>query len=194
MMWIIGGIGACALALASDVAAEKTHRMAKQVTGALAAAVFAVSLGGALIFTEHLSLPPWTRPLGAVMTVTGGILLYRSLVYELRPARPYRSPGHGLGTVTTGTYALVRHPGVLWFSTLLVGLVLLSHARLLLIATPLWIAADVIYVLIQDRFFFPRTLAGYRAYQRRTPFLIPTRVSFRRCLQTWHATGQFNVL
>jgi hypothetical protein len=43
---------------------------------------------------------------------------------------------------------------------------------------------DLLHVYVQDRFFFPKTISGYRAYQAATPFLLPTQASFRRCVAT----------
>ena len=45
-----------------------------------------------------------------------------------------------------------------------------------------WTAMDVLHVWVQDRFFFPRSIDGYREYQNATPFLIPDARSAGRCL------------
>ncbi|MEG0755259.1 MAG: hypothetical protein RR450_02585 [Oscillospiraceae bacterium] len=47
----------------------------------------------------------------------------------------------------------------------------------------LFTAADVLYVVIQDRYIFPKTLSGYADYQKTTPFLIPTPTSLRAMLR-----------
>jgi protein-S-isoprenylcysteine O-methyltransferase Ste14 len=88
--------------------------------------------------------------------------------------------------VKTGTYALVRHPGVLWFGLLLFSLVLISRSQLLLVAAPVWLVIDVLYAWVQDRFFFERMFPGYGAYRAETPMFIPTRRSILRC---WGSMG-----
>ena len=87
----------------------------------------------------------------------------------------------GKKLVKTGTYALVRHPGVLWLGLLLSSLVLISRSRLLFIATPVWLLMDVLYVWRQDELFFGRMFPGYEACREETPMLIPTRQSILRC-------------
>jgi protein-S-isoprenylcysteine O-methyltransferase Ste14 len=86
--------------------------------------------------------------------------------------------------VKTGTYALVRHPGVLWFGLFLLALVGVSRSKLLLIAAPLWFLLDVLWVWIQERFYFNQMFPGYEQYKRETPMLIPTRESIVRCVKT----------
>jgi len=46
---------------------------------------------------------------------------------------------------------------------------------------------DVLYVWVQERFFFHRQFAGYVQYQQETPMLIPTRASVGRC---WRTVGR----
>jgi hypothetical protein len=58
--------------------------------------------------------------------------------------------------------------------------VLVSRSRLLLVATPVWLFMDVLYVWVQDRFFFWRMFPGYEQYKKKTPVLIPTPTSIVR--------------
>jgi protein-S-isoprenylcysteine O-methyltransferase Ste14 len=63
-------------------------------------------------------------------------LLVYSLFFEIPFQQTYVDARVGDELVKTGTYALVRHPGALWFALLPVSLSLVSRARLLLIAAP----------------------------------------------------------
>ena len=45
----------------------------------------------------------------------------------------------------------------------------------------LFFVLDGLYVLWQDIWVFPRSIAGYAAYRQRTPFLVPTPRSVRAC-------------
>jgi len=72
--------------------------------------------------------------------------------------------------VTTGTYALCRHPGVLWLTLFLAALAAATASRDLAVATPIWIAADVIHVVRQEkRYLIPLFGAQYVAYQTQSP-------------------------
>jgi hypothetical protein len=79
---------------------------------------------------------------------------------------------------------LTRHPGILWYALGLISLILISQRQLILLAAPIWLLMDVLYVWLQDRFFFPRMFPDYPRYQRETPMLIPNRTSIARCLTT----------
>lgn len=117
-----------------------------------------------------------------------GLAFLCLLVYTLFFALPFKKTyvkEDGKPTVyTSGIYALCRHPGVLWL-TLFYGFMWLATAQTIMLwAFLLFSLLDLIYVILQDKWIFPITLNGYEAYQKSTPFLIPTYRSFRRCFQT----------
>ena len=112
------------------------------------------------------------------------LLLVYSLFLEIPFAKTYVGEGVGDQLITTGTYALVRHPGVLWLALFLLALVLVSGSRLLLIAAPAWIAADVLYVWLQEKLFLREVFPGYEAYRQETPMLLPSWKSMGRCYKT----------
>jgi len=91
--------------------------------------------------------------------------------------------------IKTGTYALVRHPGVIWYVLFLIALLLISRSRLLLIALPIWVFMDVLYVFIQEKFYFPHMFPGYGEYKKETPMLIPNRKSFSSFLASFGKRG-----
>jgi protein-S-isoprenylcysteine O-methyltransferase Ste14 len=94
--------------------------------------------------------------------------------------------GVGGKLITTGLYALVRHPWIHCFTLLLLSLVLVSRSSLLLIASPIWILLDIVLVVVQDKFFFDRMFDGYTHYRKETPMLVPNRRSintFINCLK-----------
>lgn len=107
------------------------------------------------------------------------VLLCRALFFAL----PAKEAYHGGGQlVSTGWYALCRHPGALCFAGTTLCLWGLLQTPGATVALLLWNAAEFFYVLWQDRFLFPRTIAGYEEYRRETPFLIPTAASLRAAL------------
>ena len=134
---------------------------------------------------ERLSLPFGLSYVGWPLFGLASLAMIYSLFLEIPFKRTYVAEGTGNKLVTTGTYALVRHPWVLWYALLLISLILISQRQLILLAAPIWLLMDVLHVWTQDRFFFPRMFPDYPRYQRETPMLIPNRTSIARCLTTF---------
>lgn len=177
---ILLGIASFVLAFGFDLAALKNDgaRSRLLAVGAAGAGLLAhgAAACGPALFPASLQV---TVP-GTILTGASLYLLYRSLYAEL-PAGTYRAEGHGpREVVRTGTYALCRHPGFLWYCGALAGLFLLSRSQWLLCAAPFWITADLGLAAAEDRLVFPRLLAGYDRYRLDTPFLLPNRRSLSR--------------
>lgn len=130
-------------------------------------------------------VPVALRILGWLFTGIFLVLLVFSLFLEIPLAQSYRKTTGMRHVTQTGTYALVRHPGVLWFFFLTLSLVPASGSVWLLAAVPLWTVLNVCLVLVEDKIFFPEIFgAEYRQYTHRVPFLIPTPSSVRACLSS----------
>lgn len=133
-----------------------------------------------------LPLPIWSTWLGWGLLLISLVLLIYSLFVNLPFRKTYIATGVGDKLITTGLYALVRHPGVIWFIPFMLSLILVSKSSLLLIATPIFILLDILLVIIQDKFLFSQMFDGYDRYQRETPMLLPNRKSanaFISCLR-----------
>ncbi len=122
--------------------------------------------------------------LGWAMAVMFACLWLYSMFGEIPFAKTYLGAGHGDRLVTTGTYALCRHPTVLWYGMILCGLLLATRSIDLLVAAPIWLAADALYVWAEEKLFLRRMFADYEQYQRQTPMLLPTGGSVRCWLRT----------
>lgn len=131
-----------------------------------------------------MTLPAWVTAFGILLSLSGAFLLAYSLVIEIPFQSTYLAPGAPSRLITTGTYALTRHPGVLWLAVFLAGILLANRSLALLSAAPVWLGLDILYVWLQDRYFFPKQFPDYGDYRRQTPMLIPTRESLARCLYT----------
>ncbi len=129
--------------------------------------------------------PAWTSFVGWPLLLASTVLLVNSLFIEIPFAATYARPGVGDRLITTGTYALVRHPGVLWFALWMLAWVLVSRVRLMLVAAVTWSLLNILYVWLQEKLLFWRMFLGYAAYQKETPMLVPTLRSLRQCLRTW---------
>ncbi len=139
---------------------------------------------------ERFWMPVWlTVAGGTILPLALGLLVY-SMFLELPFRRTYIQSQSDPSLITTGTYALVRHPTFLWFAIVIVSLVLLTHSQALLIALPIWLALDTLWVLLQDKLSLPRAFPGYRDYQTTTPMIVPNRQSLRACLSTIRSTRE----
>jgi protein-S-isoprenylcysteine O-methyltransferase Ste14 len=180
---LLGGL-AFLVAFSFDFAALKGIAYLKQIIGLVFGSLFGFALLMVCLKTGRFPLPHWLSWAGwPLLILSAGLLVY-SIFLEIPFRQTYALNGVGDKLIKTGTYALVRHPGVLWFGLFLLALVAVSRSRLLLIAAPLWFLLDVLWVWIQERFYFSQMFPGYGQYKRETPMLIPTRESVARCVKT----------
>lgn len=185
-------LGAVAFVIAGffDVAALRRIPFLKQAVGLTVVLLFGYSLVMVALHPVKLEIPALLSYVGWPFLVVAVFLLVYSLFLEIPFWQTYAADGVGNSLVRTGTYALVRHPGVLWLGLFLLALVAVSGSRLLLLATPVWLLMDALYVWVQERFFFERMFPGYGEYAKETPMLIPTRGSVVRCWRTMRNWGR----
>lgn len=184
MRYILVGSLAFLIAYFFDLAAIKRIRYLKQIIGMMYALLFGYAVYGVCFESEKFALSACAVGAGWPLFLISSALLIYSVFLEIPFKTTYATDGHKQELVTTGTYALTRHPGVLWFGLLMLALTAISRSKLLLVAAPIWFALDVLYVWIQDRFYFPVMFPGYQEYKRETPMLIPTKKSFIKCVRT----------
>jgi len=190
MAQILLGALAFALAFAFDWASWRRIPYLKALLGLAAAATFGVSLAWTLAAPGRYEWPAWAALVGWPLLLVAVALLVYSLGIEIPFTTTYAKRGVGDNLVTTGTYALVRHPGVLWFCLWMLSLVLVSRGRLMLLAGVVWSVLDAVYVWLQEVFLFVRMFPGYAAYRQATPMLLPTPGSVRECLRTLPVRGR----
>lgn len=180
------GLGALAFLTAGlfELASLRRIPYLKQVSGVVVILLFTYALVRAALHPEKLLVPGWLSAAGWLLAALFTFLLIYSLFLEIPFRKTYADEGASEELVKTGTYALVRHPGVLWLTGLLIALVLASRSRLLLLAVPVWVLMDVLYVWVQDRYIFRQQFVGYGQYQKETPMLVPTPASIGRCWRT----------
>jgi protein-S-isoprenylcysteine O-methyltransferase Ste14 len=184
MAQLLLGAVALALALAFDWVSLLRIAHVKPILGLASAATFTAALAWTLATPGRFDWPAWTAPAGWVLLAAGSLLLVYSFFIEIPCAATYARQGTSGKLVTTGTYALVRHPGVLWLGLTFAGLTLISRGHLMAVASVVWLALDAIYVWLQETLLFHKMFPGYAAYQRTTPMLVPTPTSVSRCLRT----------
>lgn len=99
-------------------------------------------------------------------------LLFWSVFIEIGAERKK----HGLGpadVISSGSYGLCRHPGFWWFAILIIALGILkgfsANFPTILIMTGL----DLLLIIFQDSYTFPKVFRDYDDYRKAVPFLVP---------------------
>ena len=162
-----------------DIVALKKSSLLKPVTWASGCAVLVYSIVRLFLGEQRFAVPFSVSLTGWILLIFSAAMLAWSLFINLPFRKTYVSPGIGDRLVTTGLYALVRHPGVHWFSLAMVALALIAGSVQMLIAVPVFIGLDVVLVFVQDRWVFPRMFRDYPQYRQVTPMLIPNRHSLK---------------
>jgi protein-S-isoprenylcysteine O-methyltransferase Ste14 len=131
--------------------------------------------------SSHVAIPQPIERVASVVAILGFLGMLYSIGVEIPLRRAWINRGHLDELVTSGTYSISRHPGVLWAAVWIPSAAVGAGSRDLLLWWPVLLAADILHVWIQDRFFLPRAFGGaYHAYQREVPFLISVPGVFRR--------------
>jgi len=171
-----------------DIVSLKRLPVAKPFTWALGSSLLIYALMMAYLQPHKLPLPIWSTWLGWALFTISVLLLIYSLFINLPFRKTYIATDVSGKLIRTGLYALVRHPGVHWFTLLMLSLILVSRSSLLLIAAPIFILLDIVLVIVQDKFFFSRMFDGYDSYRRETPMLVPNRHSINAFLHSLKQT------
>ncbi len=126
--------------------------------------------------------------------MAGGVFFLCLLVYTLFFALPFETTyveeSKYREAYTEGIYALCRHPGVLWFGGFYLCAAALWKSTEGILFSVTVVILDVLYVVFQDAYSFPKTFSNYGEYRKSTPFLIPNRRSIARCRNHWRGAGR----
>lgn len=116
-----------------------------------------------------------------IATISLLLLIYSVFIEVGRNTYQYKNENR---LITTGTYALSRHPGVLWlFLVYLFGAIYFQN-YFVLYAGLIWTAVNIIYVIIQEKFIFTKLFDNYGSYIESTPMLVPSLESLEKCITT----------
>jgi protein-S-isoprenylcysteine O-methyltransferase Ste14 len=133
--------------------------------------------------SPRFPVPRPVQRLCMVLAPLSLLAMFYSIFVEVPLRKAWLEEGHTDDLVTDGTYALTRHPGVLWYGLWLLTAALASRSARLLRSAPFLALGDAAYVVFQERFVLvPYFGEAYREYQRTTPMLIPNGASIRRFL------------
>lgn len=113
----------------------------------------------------------------SIIMMAAAVVFMALLVYTLFFALPfdatYVKDSAKREAYTGGVYSICRHPGVLWLAGLYLCLMFVVSGPVSRIVFLLIIVGDILYVIYQDVYIFPRTFTNYGEYKKTTPFLIP---------------------
>lgn len=118
---------------------------------------------------------------GLIVAVFFMLLLIWSVFIEVSFAPTYMKKQKKQLLVSTGTYALTRHPGVVWLFFTLLGLSLWTSSYYLLLGVFIFTISNIVYVIFQEK-LFEKMIPGYKIYQKEVPMLIPNRSSIKKLL------------
>lgn len=82
---------------------------------------------------------------------------------------------------------------MLLYALFLLSLILVSRSRLLLLASPIWLSLDILWVVLQEKFFFSKMFKDYDSYKQETPMLFPSKKSLSVCIRTLRKIGAQSV-
>lgn len=184
VIYVIVGVISFLVAYAYDWLSLKNIPFIKQMAGLLAIILNVYATVMVCISPAKFDVPVYILVPGACLLAVSLSLLIYSLFIEIPFRSTYLQKEVSSKLVTTGTYALTRHPGVLWLALVYISLAMIFPSATLFIAVVIWLIMDIIYVVLQDRIFFVRMFPEYDSYRHRTPFLIPTRQSISACFKT----------
>ena len=180
---LLAGSASFPLVLAFDAAAVRGIIWLKWLCFIGAGALFVFGLAGTIAAPQRFILPAALRAVTGALALVFLLLLIYSLAVE--PVFRQALRGGPQTLTTTGTYALARHPGVLWLALFILFLVPASGSKPLLAGAVVWTALNVGVAAVQERRFLPRAFGdAYAAYRSRVPFLVPTRESILQCMAT----------
>lgn len=149
---------------------------------ALGSCLVAVSLAGELWQQRlFISIDIWFYIFLFLSFLFFGLLIY-TLFFCFDAEEAYVQVNTPRTAYTKGMYALCRHPGVIWFILgfyCLYGLIRTEHVFLYAGMMSLY---NIMYIILQDVYIFPKTFINYDEYKQTTPFLLPNRQSIKKML------------
>ncbi len=184
MLYIVLGSFSFVFLFLFDVYTLRKDGIKKKIFGILGLGLLLYSTIMTTVVSTRVVFSTPIRMVAAIGWIFSILLLAYSLFLELPFVNTYGKREHSNQLVDTGTYALCRHPGVLWFGFAFLFFFLLTGAKLIAVAGIIWTSLDILHVYLQEKIFFKKMFPDYELYIQQTPMLIPTLYSIRKCLST----------
>ena len=184
MIFIISGIFSFVFMAIYDYYGNKEKINIKRIFIVLTLLTFIFSFIGVIYTGNKLEYSYSLNVVGFVFSTFFGFLLIYSLFLELPLKGTYISKEKVKTAYTKGTYALSRHPGVLWLFLFMLSVFLSSGKINMLIYSFIWTAVNFLYVIWQEKYIFTDQFENYKDYQKSTPIIIPDLKSIRMCIKS----------
>lgn len=190
MVYIFLGSMAFILFFLFDYYNMRNFNFQKHITGIAAIGIFIYSSVMSITQSEAIEFPMVIQLASTVLFIIAAALLIYSLFLELPFKATYADNNYNSFLVSTGTYALCRHPGVLWLFFSLTFLFFMTGSVIIGFAALVWTSIDILYVYLQERVFFCKMFLGYNVYQMTTPMLLPNKRSISKCVRSFSINEQ----
>lgn len=122
---------------------------------------------------------------GIITFVIMLFLLIYTLFYSIPFSESYIEQFNKREVYSEKMYALSRHPGVLWFTGVYLGIVLIIPTSPMITLSITMVLLNVLYIIIQDAWSFPKLFVDYNQYKESTPFLLPSPKSFIKSIKSY---------
>lgn len=178
MLYIAIGVVGFICFLMFDLLSMHNKVIAKYVFVLFGCGLIVFSTIGIIRYSSVIPVFSITRIIALVLAIFFSLLLVYSVFIEvgLNTYKKYAKPG----LVTTGTYSLVRHPGVIWlFLAYFFASIYFANNYLLLTAF-IWTAVNTVYIVIQERLILKKIFQDYESYILTTPMIIPNYTSLKK--------------
>ena len=189
MMYLIIGILGFVLLLMFDICSLCKKNYLKYFFGISGFLLILISSILIIIeFSSILQINGFVRAIALVLALLSLLLLVYSVFIEVGRKTYKVDNQHAL--ITDGTYALSRHPGVLWMLLLYIFGAIFFQNLLAIYAALIWTIVNIIYVALQERFIFHRIFDNYDKYRESTPMILPNYESVEKFITTknWRRT------
>lgn len=188
-LYLIIGIFGFVLLLIFDILSLRKKKYLKYLFGISGfLLIFVSSIMIVVYHSSILEIDSIFRIISLFLALISLTLLIYSVFIEVGKKTYQVENEHAL--ITSGTYALTRHPGVLWMLLLYIFGAIFFQNLLAIYAALIWTLANIVYVSIQERFIFHKIFDNYDKYRESTPMILPNIDSIEKFITTknWRRT------
>lgn len=111
------------------------------------------------------------RVILGIIAVIAALAIYIYILVFALPKGTYTDDNVQSSLATEGLYGMCRHPGFYGFTITALAIAFLIGSGMGLIILIIHSLLNLIYIYVQDKYYFPIYLEGYDEYKQTVPFL-----------------------
>ncbi|MBQ0078661.1 MAG: hypothetical protein KBS66_02050 [Eubacterium sp.] len=111
------------------------------------------------------------RVILGIIAVIAALALYVYILVFALPKGTYTDDNVQSSLATEGLYGMCRHPGFYGFTITALAISLLIGSGMGFVILMVHSLLNLIYIIMQDKYYFPVYLEGYDEYKKTVPFL-----------------------